>query len=115
MTKIKEGIILYTIEKDECLNGIYTNEQGEDAGCIFNEIARRDVADGIDPIAGMYSAVHFDPSNKRVNSILDIKREIWNPKILVFSWVNADTGDALYKGVGYEMTDKMIAVHYQSH
>lgn len=36
-----EGIALYNIEKNGCLNGVYTNEHKSEYGIIHNEICRK--------------------------------------------------------------------------
>jgi len=113
MSKIKEGIGLYNIELDGCLNGVYTNEHKTLGGEILNEIARIRQKDKSDPtsIAGIYNCFYFDYKNARVDAELTIK---YSNRTYEFEWVDV-TGPkrhTLFKGIGYKMNEKQLAVHY---
>jgi len=62
------GIVLYDIELNGCLNGVYTNMEAP-AGVIYNEIARKRVdpkkteneVGGVElEIEGIYDCQYFD-------------------------------------------------------
>jgi hypothetical protein len=111
------GIALYAIELNHCLNGVYTNDglKGE----ICNEIAKRrgTVAPGYvdDPeeINGIYDCIYFGNKNTREGYELLIGS---NPKNKIreyeFIWRNKK-GQEEFKGIGYKMNDKQVAVQYK--
>ncbi|MBN8697690.1 MAG: hypothetical protein J0L87_14255 [Bacteroidetes bacterium] len=102
------GIVLYTIEQDGCLNGIYTNESCD--GEIFNEIARKDNPSEGKDIIGSYNCFYFENKNNRVNAKLTISLRKSKKRTYDFSW-NVDN-KILFKGIGYKTSDKQIVVHY---
>ncbi len=71
---MKSGIVLYNIELDGCLNGVYTNDACD--GEIFNEIAMmRTKKPDSDDLCGVYLCTYFEnskffSSQKRCRSFL---------------------------------------------
>jgi len=103
---INNGIILYTIERDGCLNGVFTHEGLN--GKIFNEIARK--TDGIESIDGEYANAYFETQGQIVpkDATLQITEK---PKgIFRFSWIKG--GTEIFYGDGYKMNDRQMAVSY---
>lgn len=109
---IKEGIILYNIEKDGCLNGVYTNEHKTVNGEIYNEISRikKNTKPGKDGISGIYDCFYFELQNFPFNAELEIKFKIGN--VYEFIWRDLN-GTPIHTGVGYKMNDKQIVAHYK--
>ena len=107
---IKEGIALYNIELNGCLNGVYTNEHMQTQGVIYNEVNRIKTTKtlGKDDVSGIYDCFYFDLKNFRVEAELEISL---TNNIYYFTWRDL-FGKILFKGVGYKMNDKQIAVHY---
>ena len=111
--KVKEsGMILYNIELNGCLNGVYANNYSE--GFIFNEIAKIDPPPNDWPngntICGTYRCVWFEGRT----TIVDVTLTIHDPTFEVgpypFSW---ETGEGIvFEGNGYRMNDKQIVVNY---
>lgn len=108
--KIKNGIALYEIELDSCLNGVYTNEYLD--GHICNEIAKMNKAKKGDEVTGDYRCFYFDESKSRFDAKLSISK---NESVgtYEFIWTDLD-GNIEFKGIGYKMNQRQIAVHYWS-
>lgn len=103
-----EGIILYNIELDNCLNGVFTNYYLD--GTIFNEIAKkRECSNGI---VGVYDCFYFDIIDRKNDVELQISIDKSKQNTFLFEWRNEKT--LLFKGIGYKMNEKQIAVHYTS-
>lgn len=105
---VHEGIVLYNIELNGCLNGVYTNENVKKGGEIFNEIARIKEYKGDDPYTGLYDCFYFDYNNERVNALLEITKL---SGAYYFKWSSLK-GIQLFKGIGFKMNEKQIVVHY---
>jgi hypothetical protein len=111
--KVKKGIVLYEIEMNGCLNGVYTNERaGPNGGEIFNEIARLPQAPNDWPcdLSGTYDCFYFDLANERGNGTLQITS---TGNIHRLMWRNMH-GVPLFEGDGYCMNARQLAVRYQS-
>lgn len=107
---IKEGLILYSIERGGCLNGVYANEAAESP--IYNEIARR--TDGkSDPIEGDYDCTYFEyPNNTREHCHLRI--EGTNNTRFEFTWYKKTPKSPIWTGYGYRLRADILVVHYKS-
>lgn len=107
---IKEGIAIYTIELNGCLNGVYTNEHNNTNGVIYNEVNRIKTTKtlGKDGVSGIYDCFYFDLKNFRVEAELQID---FINNIYYFTWRDL-FGKILFKGVGYKMNDRQVVVHY---
>lgn len=107
MSKIKKGLCLYTIEKDGCLNGVYTHEGAR--GVISNEIARKHpkgkmIGNGL---ADRYNSYYFD--TKGVTTEIKIKLNNGEYQI---DWVI--DSEIAFKGYGYLMNANQLVVQYVS-
>jgi hypothetical protein len=109
-----DGIALYNIEMDGCLNGVYTDIEAN--GVIFNEINRKkkySEAKSSD-IIGDYDSLSFDriskksKRNKYCRGSLKITK--YN-KAYSFKWINSHDVPE-YEGIGYKMNTTQIAVTY---
>lgn len=107
-----DGMILYSIELNGCLNGVYTNEHAQ--GFIYNEIARKKKyireEEGI--IDGEYDCFHFEGSNSLRNNTELIITKISNSEGFDFIWFVKNSTIPKFKGIGYRMNEKQLAVHY---
>lgn len=116
MENLKEGIILFQIEKNGCLNGVYTNK-GQD-GVIYNEIARHIDAPKIqDPskelaLEGKYDTVYFDNGNKHFQLYLEIDLLPEKKGTYTFVWTDKK-GKKIFEGIGYKMNEHQMVVHYE--
>ncbi|HTB31985.1 MAG TPA: hypothetical protein VK808_08175 [Bacteroidia bacterium] len=102
------GIVLYDIELDECLNGVWTNQHNE--GVICNEIAKRtnpSEKNNDDEIAGFYKSTYIEFDNNIHNGTLTIEPFEGGYSFL-WKYENGNT----FKGKGYRMNTRQIAVHY---
>jgi hypothetical protein len=113
---MKIGIALYNIELHGCLNGVFTNDGGY--GEISNEVAKlkQGTEAGEDKISGEYDCFYFDEKNTPEYGTLTIvannKHKI-KTDIYEFDFTWKDTkGNIDFKGIGYKMNEKQIAVHY---
>lgn len=105
--KVKQGIALYSIELDGCLNGVYTNEHED--GRIRNEIAVKTSSDNEDLI-GTYEYTYFD-GQERYIGLLEIRS--LHSKTFTFEWRD-ESGNLVFSGTGYKMNEKQVAVRYES-
>lgn len=110
---IEKGLILYTIEKDGGLNGIYTNEAGKAPGEIFGEIAKKRKSDNPSPgIQGIYDSVYFEHGNPNAEQCeLEIN---CNSVPFTLSWKKHSSRKVIWQGYGYQMRQDLLVVHYRS-
>lgn len=110
---IKEGIILYNIELNGCLNGVYTNEDKTVVGEVYNEISRLKMTSqlGLDGVSGRYDCFYFDLNNFRVEAELEIT--LISGNMYEFYWWNLH-GKKIFQGIGYKMNERQVAAHYWS-
>ena len=110
--RVQKGIRLYTIESDECLNGVFINEHTPGRTC--NEILKLKKQKGKDKICGEYICafvgenINVTDRTSEYTIIIDRKVEITKVgSFYEFKWEN-------FKGYGYKMNDRQIVVHYRS-
>ena len=100
------GVVLYNIELDGCLNGVYTNTGAK--GEICNEINKKrsdtENNDSIDEILGTYDCKYFDQSGT-----LKIDTHPLDKRIYHFNW---DIKGNEHEGVGYKVNKEQIVVTY---
>ena len=104
LTKAKfNGIALYDIQMNGCLNGVYTNTGA--CGEICNEInkKKKSSTSAADTIVGEYDCLYFDQQGE-----LTITKPS-KDNVYHFSW---DIDGQQHEGVGYKMNDRQIAVSY---
>lgn len=97
-------IILYSIELDGCLNGVYTHQII--GGEILNEICRKVVNDK--KLDGDYKCFWFDINNTPYQR--DLRIMFKAPNLYTFIWSVA--GKPILEGKGYRMNERQIAVSY---
>lgn len=107
--KVKQGIALYSIELDSCLNGVYTNEHED--GRISNEIAVKTNPENTELI-GTYKYTYFD-RQERYNGLLKISLAQPKTRTFTFEWRD-ESGNLVFSGTGYKMNEKQVAVRYES-
>ena len=106
-----KGIILYNIELDGNLNGVYTNNHPNTRGEIYTETARLKKnfpQFNNNTEVREYDAFYFDLNNERVDCLL--KFSIQN-RIIDVIWELVD-GRVLFRGQGFQMNDRQIAISY---
>jgi hypothetical protein len=109
------GIILYDIEMDDCLNGVYTNIP--DGGVILNECCRKKTDSPkieSDRIIGHYASHWFDMDSNPVNGTLEITNHSYKEEkqLKVYSFLWKEGSNIVFRGVGYKMNHNQIAVTY---
>lgn len=114
----KNGIVLYDIQMDGCLTGVYTNEPAD--GLIYNEIARKkkeSITEKDSPenwnIEGEYTCSWIDINNDREECLLRISRRNDNPRIFNIEWLDGRTRNPRFSGIGYKMNSKQFVVRYE--
>ena len=103
------GIILYDIQLNGDLNGVYTNNLTPNAE-LFTETARflRDASSGDFSNGNMvYDCFYFDFEAGRVNATLVF--EIQN-RLIRAQWLVNDK--IVFIGEGYQMNERQIAIAY---
>lgn len=107
---VKEGIALYSIEADGCLNGVYTNEHRTTGGVICNEIARiKDRSKVKDDCSGLYDCFYFEEKGRLEGELeITVKNRVYT-----FEWRDS-SGTPIFRGQGYKMNGRQIAIHYIS-
>lgn len=112
MEKLK-GIVLYDIERDGCLNGVYTNNLTPRSE-IFTETAKLkskvDVKNE-NTIVEVYDCFYFDAVDERVDCILTFR--ITNGRYDA-EWILIGETEPRFIGQGFLMNDRQIAISYWS-
>lgn len=116
------GIIVYSVEKNGCLNGRYTNECED--GVLYNEILRKNL-DDTDPcelsdlphsLCGRYKAMYFDNGNAEIQCDVTISRVneegIKTKGTFFLEWIDRKKKKPYFKGVGYLISEKELVVAY---
>ena len=109
MDNMFNGLIVYDIQLDGNLSGAYRNQK--DLGNVNLEIATK--KDKNTEIIGTYNCLYFQDgqSNCDVELIIDKGNGL---NCFSFEWRNKG-GNLVFKGIGYLMNQKQIAVHYWSY
>ena len=104
-----EGVVVYTIGLNGCLNGFYTNNAPQNGGRVFNEIARRDPdgANDLD-IPGTYTCSWIDLNNQIQNGSLII-----TPQGTIFDVQWQVNNAIVFRGRGYRTQIDQLVVVYQ--
>ncbi len=108
-----KGIVLYNIELEGNLNGVYTNNHSEMMARIFTETARLTenalIENGTE--VHIYDSFYFDAIDGRVNCTLTfrITNGIYNAE-----WRLLDEENPLFIGEGFLMNERQIAISYRS-
>lgn len=106
-----EGIIVYTIHKDGCLNGLYY-ATGNPAGPTYNEIARK-IDDRPKELDGDYVCCWIDGNNNVQKGKLKIQpRNNVNPSAGTFDVTWYEGGRVSFKGTGFLLDNNIFTVHY---
>ncbi|MDI1256625.1 MAG: hypothetical protein PSV16_11045 [Flavobacterium sp.] len=104
------GIILYEIERNGNLNGVYTNNHPFTNSRIFTETAtlRGEVSFEGEIETRIYDCFYFDAVDGATNCTLIFR--IING-IYQGQWI-FDNGDVIFIGEGFQMNDRQIAISY---
>lgn len=105
------GIVLYDIERDDNLNGVYSNNHPITNGRIFTETARLRapaISEGGTEIQN-FDSFYFDAIEGRVDCTLIFR--ITNG-IYTAEWRLVGEDRILFVGEGYLMNDRQIAIAY---
>ncbi len=102
-----EGIIVYTIHKDGCLNGLYY-ATGNPAGPTYNEIARK-IDERPKDLDGNYVCCWIDGDNNVVEGKMNISKITKNGTYDVKCEVKNKLD---FIGTGFLLDNNMFTVHY---
>ncbi len=105
--KTEQGIALYTIERDGCLTGVYSNT-GLSKDSLYNEIARK-VENTKDEIEGEYTCSWIDVENEVISGTLTI---MWNDDAHYYNVIWNDKKKDVFNGIGFLMGNHTFAVYY---
>ncbi|MBS1686856.1 MAG: hypothetical protein JSS76_19115 [Bacteroidetes bacterium] len=102
------GIILYDIQNNDCLNGVYSNLGV--GGEIYNEVCRKQKGQP-QGILGRYDCMWFDINHERISDReLNITLHNSNRGVFEFEWTVG--GKVNFVGIGYQMNNRQIALTY---
>jgi len=106
---IFRGIVLYNIERNKFLNGVYSNNHPATGGRIFTETVRL-IDDSLvegNTLVHIYESLYFDLEDW-VNCRLTFRitdgvyRAVWQ----------LPNGNIIFRGEGFLMNDRQIAITY---
>ena len=113
MAKTFDGVCVYEILPDGCLNGVYTNDRPDTKNEMFNEIARKVSGNDKDKIIGKYVCCYIDVGNtpKICELVIQVgQRHVRNGQY-DFMWY--ESGVMVYEGTGWRTRDTQITVSYR--
>ncbi len=113
-----EGVVVYTIGRDGCLNGVYCNNAKNTAHQVFNEIARlsmrydeeslKNIAGNTSThLSGEYVCQWIDVNNITHTGLLRIRR---TANAYDVEWV--ENGQNVFEGIGFLTTNDQFVVAY---
>lgn len=112
------GVAVFEILPNGCLNGVYSNDHPDTKNEIYNEIARKMSGDDLDSIIGTYACSFISLRNEIFNCILVIHNQSKRKKNgqYHFEWYDSDksTRKMMYEGTGWKTRDNQITVSYRS-
>ena len=104
-----EGIIVYKIERDGCLNGFYTTSDNGKSHRLYNEIARKKDDSDTKSIEGEYVCSWININNEvKIGTLTIIK----GSTCYELTW-HVDGADR-YTGTGYITGEQQLTVSYRS-
>jgi len=101
-----QGIVVYEIFPNGCLNGVYSNDHPLTQNEIFNEIARKK-SKNAGKIDGDYTCCYIDLNNVAYICDLEIKN---NSNQFQFTWYETGTRNVKFKGIGWLTRNNQITV-----
>lgn len=110
-----EGVVVYTIERNGCLNGVYANNAQPLPNHVYNEIAKRkkDAETNKEhPLVGTYLCSWIEWSNNGdiiVNGVLTIN---WVGTCYSLEWRD-NNNNILFIGKGFQTGDYQLTVRYE--
>lgn len=120
------GVIVYEILPNGCLNGVYSNDHDSTNNEIFNEIARQKFKVNGDELLGEYACSYIDLGNNIVNCDLVISNPLIrkHPRArhgqFDFTWYElgtydraSNTGNIIFEGTGWRTRVNQITVSYR--
>lgn len=107
--KIK-GIVLYDKQLNGKLNGVFTNNDPNNNAEIFTETARLNPNRICENGGNWYEVFYFDGNNGKTFGEMNLYKNSHNMYIAEW-YVNANI---IFKGFGFDMNERQIAINYQS-
>lgn len=105
------GVIVYEILPNGCLNGVYSNDHKNTKNEIFNEIARKKQKEDTNKIEGIYSCSYIDLNSEVFECDLEITA---NNGRYEFIWTELVTGVTKFTGTGWLTRQNQITVMYKN-
>ena len=109
MSKVKTGIIVYQIESDGCLNGVFTTEISD--GYIYNEVANK-ISSDFEELCGEYNCFYFEDGSSHDDVILNIQIKKDKKNTYKVTWT--ESGNLIFEGIGFKMNEKQFVVRYET-
>lgn len=103
--KVK-GIVLYSIELNENLNGVFCNDHNK--GTVFTETCRRNKTKDDTTKGECYDCFYFDINGAEQRCSLFLNN---NNGTIGAIWEN-NRGRTLFSGIGFRMNERQIAISY---
>lgn len=112
------GVAVYEILPNGCLNGVYTNDHPNTQNEILNEIARKVLNGNGDINTGKYVCSYIDAGNVTVNCDLEITtgivRKNGRSGQYDFKWYDTGkTTNPIFEGTGWLTRHNQITVSYR--
>ncbi|MDB5136010.1 MAG: hypothetical protein JWP37_2613 [Mucilaginibacter sp.] len=110
--KTLNGIVVYEILPDGCLNGVYSNTHKDTKNQIFNEMARKNSLFDEDKIDGIYACSNIDLANLVYTCELDIANTN-NQYTLKWYEITSKRNRILkFEGIGWRTRKNQLTVMY---
>jgi hypothetical protein len=106
------GMVLYDIELNGCLNGVFTNNSPQADGHISNEIVKK--SDGVlNNLDGDYTCSYIEAGNVVVQATLHVALNTTRGTYSFIWRENSNNLQIIFSGIGFQMNPHQIAVYYQ--
>ena len=117
------GVAVYEILPNGCLNGVYTNDHPDTSNEMFNEIARRkpvaekEILAYPNDILGLYACSYIDLGNIVCECDLEIRigrvRRNGRSGLYDLFWFETGTNNLIFEGTGWRTRQNQITVSYR--
>ncbi len=111
-----EGIVVYKIFPNGCLNGVYSNDHLQTKNEIFNEIAKKidkNENKDEDEILGIYACSYMDSSSSDKAFTCDLEIKKGKKAQYDFTWYESGQPSKIkFIGIGWRTNKNQIAVSY---
>ena len=105
-----KGLVLYDKQLNGFLNGVFANDDSKNGGRIFTETARPNPDRMCENGGDWYEVFYFDGNNGKTSGELNLYKNSNN--MYIAEWFVG--GNIVFKGFGFDMNERQIALSYES-